>query len=132
QAPSRLRFISVALAADRRRHARLALASAHQVIAGAEGAPVPADDDHLDVVVRLELLQRHLEVPEQVGTERVQRLGSVQRDPADLVTGTVAVDEDGRLGLGVGFGHGDLRDGSSFALLWTLRSGRGSGSDYRR
>ena len=76
-------FEPVAIARDRGGLAGGDAVSADQVVAGAEGAARAGDEGDVDGVVGLCLAERVEQLGLELARDRVQLLGSVQRDPRD-------------------------------------------------
>ena len=55
------------------------------VVAGAEGPPAPADEQHAHVVHPGDSLQRRLERRREIAVQRVESLGAVEREAEDAV-----------------------------------------------
>ena len=93
-------------------------AHARNVAAGAEGAALAGENDHADIGVGRQPRYFFLETGSDLGGQRVQLLGTVERQQGDAI---LDIDPELRLGGGLHLGYG--HSGSSWFLTFEGRAG---------
>ena len=91
-----------------------------------KSALATGQDKGSDGIVCVELLERSIELVEERGTERVERLGAVERDEADALGGARREDE---LVLGGGHEADRKRRGTAESAGGAEGSSRGGGEE---